>query len=221
MENCYAEIDSISVTIKGNGNPHNGTQQSALIYAGGAVGCGYASKLSHLVAKGTVTITNAVRSIYADCCYIAAEPTEGAHGNAITDAADKNAYKNFDFENKWTVSGGKAMPLNVTPSVCAANSTAENGEAISLDSVVVSQPSNVKKIAVVTTNTFNKQSSVKTYDIGEISESEKFFKTVDIGYDIPVFCKVTAVAITDGVASRQGSISDGEFHAVLTNGVFF
>lgn len=194
-------------------------------YAGGKV---YVAPNSAKVSSGPFTqdvVSNLgqkpkveVTPTYANCFYIADTAAENAVGGAITNAADKTAYEGFDFDNRWAMSGGRAVPQSTVPSVCNMNYTEENGEAIRINSVLLSLPSAVKKIAVITTNNLTAQTTVSTYDAGSMDESEKYFKQIDINYDIPVFCTAEAIAITDGVKAVRSSMYGTSAQALVTNG---
>lgn len=243
ISDCYSTgdltIKPTSATVYGGGfvgrlkeaniaweNTENPLSQTINCYTSGnviidasspkvAVGPFAQLSVSNLSQKPSIEVA----PLYKNCYYISDEETEKAVGSNISDIIDKNSF-DFDFKDIWKMTENGPVLLVELPEVCDVDYTYENGEPIKINSVTVGTPNKVNKIYVTTTNTVTYEKNTTVYEVPTVSAFEKYFKTIDIDYEISPLTTVevsTTEPVTPSYELTYPKLENNVFTAKITN----
>ncbi len=173
------------------------------------------SVVSNLAQKPTVEVSPK----YANCYYVSEKPVENAVGECVTNISDKSQY-NLDYLNIWKITNEGPKLFSELPAICKASYTLENGTPIAINNVTVANPGDVDEVVILLANTLTGSTSIKRYEIGDVSVFEKYFKTIDINLDIPVLTTAELLTVQkNAVSVDNDTILDSAFGATVVNGL--
>lgn len=173
------------------------------------------SVVSNLSQKPTVE----VYPKYANCYYVSEKPVENAAGECVTNISDKSQY-NLDYLNIWKITNEGSKLFSELSAICKASYTLENGTPIAINNVTVANPGDVDEVVILLANTLTGSTSIKRYEIGDVSVFEKYFKTLDINLDIPVLTTAELLTVQkNAVSVDNDTILDSAFGATVVNGL--